>query len=170
MTSYLQAGWYESGDRTRLRPEVLDGAMDAAGALRRAGVPVASVTRLALKVRSLVVVADPLMRGTDRFGKNEREALALAMEAVTQPYPALHGFVVDCLGHVDAASDLTALYLHLIHITRMMYLLDHATGAADRPSRRERRRPKTGRAQVSRASSRAKRRTRLTKPKTRAKH
>ena len=52
MTSYLQRGWYaDEADRTRLRTEVIDGAMDVAGMLLRAGVPAHRILRVALKVR-----------------------------------------------------------------------------------------------------------------------
>lgn len=126
MTSYLDGGWYVPQTRTRLRTEVIDGAMDVAGMLVRAGVPARRLLRLALKVRTLVVIADPLMRGTSRFGAAERQRVAERLSLYTDDYPELHGFVADCIEQVNGAPDMTAFYLHLVHVARMMQLLDHA--------------------------------------------
>lgn len=129
MTSYLEGGWYGRKGRTRLRTEVVDGAMDVAGMLLRAGVPSRRLLRLALKVRSLVVIADPLMLGTPRFGERDRELVNQRLALQTDGYPELQGFVADCIEHVSGAPDMTAFYLHLVHIARMMQLLSHAVGS-----------------------------------------
>jgi hypothetical protein len=126
MTSYLDGGWYVPQTRSRLRTEVIDGAMDIAGMLVRAGVPARRLLRLALKVRTLVVIADPLMRGTSRFAAAERANVAERLANYTDDFPALQGFVNDCIEQVNGAPDMTAFYLHLVHVARMMQLLDHA--------------------------------------------
>ncbi|MEE8409490.1 MAG: hypothetical protein V3T05_07790 [Myxococcota bacterium] len=127
MTTYLEGGWYQPSARSRLRSEVIDGAMDIAGLLLRGSVPVRRVLRTAIKVRSLVVIADPLMRGTSRFGPSERGLIVQKLSPYTDDYPELQGFVGDCVDQVSSAPDMTAFYLHLVHIARMMQLLDHAT-------------------------------------------
>lgn len=126
MTTYLEGGWYQPSARSRLRSEVIDGAMDIAGTLLRGGVPIRRVLRTAIKVRSLVVIADPLMRGTARFGPSERGIVVQKLSPYTDDYPELQGFVGDCVDQVNNAPDMTAFYLHLVHIARMMQLLDHA--------------------------------------------
>ena len=128
MTSYLQGGWYSDKDRTRMRTEVVDGAMDVAGMLIRAGVPAHRIMRIALKVRSLVVVADPLVSGGPRLGPPHRQRLADRLAVHTDGFPELQGFINDCLEHVSGPSEMTALYLHLLHVGRMMQLLGHAVG------------------------------------------
>jgi len=128
MTSYLEGGWYSKAGRARLRTEVIDGAIDIAGTLLRSGVPIRLVLRVALKVRSLVVIADPLMHGSSQFGPSHRQRIAERLDVMTDGFPELQSFVADCVTHVSSASHMTAFYLHLIHITRMMQLLGHAIG------------------------------------------
>ncbi len=128
MSHYLAGGWYAPGKRARLKTEVVDGAMDAAGMLMRAGVPPHRVLRIALKVRSLVVIADPLLRGGEPFTGAPRQRLADRLAVHTDGFPELQSFILDCLDHVASASDMTAFYLHLLHVGRMMQLIGHAVG------------------------------------------
>jgi len=123
MTTYLSGGWYAGGGGG-LRTEVLDGAMDAAGLLHRAGVSPALVSRLALRVRSLVRVGDA---AAPEFGDDDRRILGERLEPIVGDLPELVSFVADCLDHVSGPADLMAFYLHLVHITRMMQLLSLAT-------------------------------------------
>lgn len=123
MTTYLSGGWYAGGGGG-LRTEVLDGAMDAAGLLHRAGVSPALVSQLALRVRSLVRVGDA---ATPEFGDDDRRILGERLEPLVGDLPELVSFVADCLDHVSGPADLMAFYLHLVHITRMMQLLSLAT-------------------------------------------
>ena len=81
-----------------------------------------------MRVRTLVVAVDPLMRGTSKFGKTERAALLGRLDPITERFFALHGFVADCVEHISHPRDLIAFYLHLIHVQRMVDLLAHAMG------------------------------------------
>ncbi len=135
MIRYLMGGWYGAKRRSRLRTEVIDGAMDIAGALSRAGVPAHHVLRIGLKVRSLVVIADPLMTGGARFGARERQAIRDRLAQSTDGYPELQSFIADCIEHVKNPSDMVAFYLHLVHITRMMQLLAHAAHGETSPAK-----------------------------------
>lgn len=126
MTRYLEGGWYDRKRRARLRTQVIDGAIDVAGMLHRAGVPAQRVTRIALKVRSLVVLTNPLKSGTSRFSDGDREAVGVKLGMFSDGYPELQSFLSDCVERIADANDMTALYLHLIHIARMMQLLTHA--------------------------------------------
>src|SRR5687768_7776410 len=63
MATYLESGWYDPRSGRALRTEVIDGAMDVAGVLLRAGIAPAQVQQIALKVRGYVTFADPHMTG-----------------------------------------------------------------------------------------------------------
>jgi hypothetical protein len=130
VTRYLQGGWYDRKRRVRLRTEVIDAAIDVAGMLHRASVPAQRVMRIALKARSLVVLTNPLSSGTNRFSDRDREAMKQQLGNYSDGYPELQSFLADCLDHVADANDMTGLYLHLIHIARMMQLLTHALDGA----------------------------------------
>jgi hypothetical protein len=124
MTSYLSHGWYTRVGRKRLRNEVIDGAIDAASMLYRAGVTPERVSGVALKVRTLATIADPPHRRLlGRFSSRDRRVLVQRLEALTDGNPPLQCFAADCLEHVYAPNDLRAFYLHLVHITNMMQLL-----------------------------------------------
>ena len=131
MTVYLAGGWYSSGPKGGLRTEVLDGAMDTAGMLHRAGIRPELVSRIALRVRSLVRLGDPV---TVEFGAPERAIVASRLESLTGDSAELVSFLADCLDHIGRHADLAALYLHLMHVTRMMQLLALAQGAFNVPS------------------------------------
>lgn len=126
MTSYLAGGWFQSTGQKGLRTEVVDGAMDVAGLLSRAEVPAHVLMRVALRVRALVAIADPQMVGVNQFSSRERERVQKRLEKYTDISPELHAFVADCLDRVNNVGDMMAFYLHLIHVARMMQLLDVA--------------------------------------------
>lgn len=126
MTSYLASGWFKRDGKRSLRTEVIDGAMDVAGMLARAEVPAHVLMRVALRVRGLVAIADPQMVGIARFAERERSRIQRRLEKYTDTSPELHAFVADCLERIDNVSDMMAFYLHLIHVARMMQLLDVA--------------------------------------------
>ena len=135
MTTYLEGGWYEAGAEKALRSEVIDGAMDIAGTLLRSEVPPEVLRRIALRVRSLVTVSDPMLRGHSSFGERERSGILLGIEPLIANRPELAAFMADCVEHVGGTTDLFALYLHLVHVTRMMQLLS-VVAAGDVPPTR----------------------------------
>lgn len=135
MTAYLSRGWYHPRGGRALRPEVIDGAMDVAGVLMRAGVTAPLVQRVALKVRQFMALADPQMQGLTAFGDRERTALSARLDRYSGQVPELDGFLQDCVEHLKAPADVLALYLHLIHVTRMMQLLALAVGGRRRARR-----------------------------------
>jgi hypothetical protein len=169
MTTYLSGGWYRPGTGRRLRTEVIDGAMDAAGMLHRAGISPERISVLALKVRSLMTLADPQMMGDAQLTDRDRERMLLQIEDCTGYTPALLAWVCDCIEHVEEPADLTAFYLHLVHVARMLHLLAQAgmklgpkspsrrrvttarkaKTAAAAPLARSRRKPKAGKAKRS---------------------
>ncbi|MEO1481399.1 MAG: hypothetical protein AAFU77_04785 [Myxococcota bacterium] len=126
MTSYLASGWFQQDGKRSLRTEIIDGAMDVAGMLARAEVPAHVLMRVALRVRALVAIADPQMVSVARFTAKERTRIQSRLERYTDTSPELYAFVADCVERVDNISDLMAFYLHLIHVARMMQLLDVA--------------------------------------------
>jgi hypothetical protein len=126
MASYLQAGWFAEDKPHELRTEVLDGAVDAAGALYRAAVPPGVIWRLAMKVRTLAKVADPDLRGDVRFTAADREIICARLDRAAHPYAPLSGFLLDWIEHVHTPADLNALFLHLVHIHRLTQLFNHA--------------------------------------------
>jgi hypothetical protein len=126
MTSYLREGWFErrSGKGAKgLRTEVIDGSMDAAGILLRAGVDGATVLRLALRTRALMAIADPRMLGVPKFTDRERALVMNGLARHIDAVPELYAFVADCVERVDNLIDLMAFYLHLTHVARMIELL-----------------------------------------------
>lgn len=129
MTHYLEGGWHRKGRIPRLRTEVIDGAIDVAGMLHRAGVPSRRLLRIALKVRSLLFIANPLIRGRLTLNDGDREHLKLRLGPYSDDYPELQGFLFDCVDCLHDNTEMTAFYLHLVHIARMMQLLAHAVGA-----------------------------------------
>ena len=126
-TAYLEAGWYESGKTTRLRTRVIDAAVDVAGSLLRDKVVPETVGRLALKVRTLLILVDPHRDGALVDLKSKRQLLEQHLNPLTDAHPTLQAFVADCLDHVESSGDLAAFYLHLLHIDRLLLLLSHAS-------------------------------------------
>ncbi|MCK5689331.1 hypothetical protein KAI87_08675, partial [Myxococcota bacterium] len=105
MLRYLEHGWYEEKGKNRLRKEVIDGAMDAAGFLVRAEVSVDKLMLVALKIRSLVAIIDPLVGGSRKFGKVDREMIMVRLEPHLASCDAFEGFVADCLETVSGPHD-----------------------------------------------------------------
>jgi hypothetical protein len=125
VTSYLEGGWYGANPAKGLRTQVVDGAIDVAGSLHRAGVTPEQVLRLALRVR---VAASLNRRG--KLPPTVRAGLSEQLTADLGEAPALGEFVADCLPYVRDASELAALYAHVLQVARMMLVLTQAREAA----------------------------------------
>jgi len=126
VTTYLGGGWYRAGAGGGLRTEVLDGAIDAAGLLHRAGVSAERVMVVALKVRAYLALIDPQMAGVGALNQRQRERLGEQLVIYTDSSTELQTFVADCVEHVAVPADAMAMYLHLMHVARMLKLLAHA--------------------------------------------
>lgn len=171
MTSYLQAGWFTRGTGPKgLRTEVIDGAMDVAGNLVRAGIDGATVLRLALRARGLISIADPRMLGMPHFGDREREQLMNGLARHADAAPELFAFVADCIERIDNLTDMMAFYLHLTHVARMIELLSvavratsHIAIAAERPVKKSA--PAKRKAQTTAKKSSSKSAAKKTAPK-----
>jgi hypothetical protein len=160
MATYLESGWYDG--KAGLRSEVVDGAIDVAGMLLRAGIAPGLVQQIALKVRSYVTFADPHMRGGGTIDEKAREAIIHRLTPYTTQAPELDSFMADCIEHVHGTKDLFALYLHLVHVTRMLQLLSTALVARTAAKRRS---PKTSARPAPRASKKKKKKTARSKKK-----
>ena len=142
MITYLQNGWYAGNEHERLCDDVIDGAIDAASMLYRAGVPADALARLALKVRTLSAIAGRTLGTTPQphtgpFQASQQAALVQHVMPYTDTFPPLQGFVTDCLEHIADIHDLRAFYLHLVHIGQMMQLLAVASDVEPSPSSRD---------------------------------
>lgn len=131
MRDYLRDGWYRPGPQPRLRDEVVDGAIDTAGLLFRAAVPLAAVTSLAELIRHLGALVSPAHHQGVATSPATLTALSARVDRCTVDIPPLQALAQDCLQQVTDGRDLRAFYLHLLHITQMMQLLtvaklDHA--------------------------------------------
>src|SRR5688572_21522332 len=113
MVLYLQNGWFDDSPKKRLRSDVLDGAMDAARQLLRAGVMPDTLMNLALTVRSSMTMSDPSLRGLGDASTEIHGRLVQKLTYQTDQNPALQAFVLDCAEHVQTNSDAMAYYLHL---------------------------------------------------------
>lgn len=151
MVAYLADGWFAADAPRRLRAEVVDGALDSAGFLHRASLDAAQVLRLALRVRALGGLLDPLHRHV-HLGPRPRGAAGAAGEGVvsagralgapalqllrdqlaeaTDACVELQSFVLDCLDHVADLDALRGLFLHLAHVAHLMRLLAVAQKSA----------------------------------------
>ena len=125
MITYLKQGWYTAEAQSRLRDEVVDGAIDTACMFFRAAVPPAAVSSLALKVRTLATLASPAHRPPDGQGLTDevRHAIGQRMRMYTDRFPVLQSFVFDCSAYLLTPQDLRALYLHLMHVSQMMQIM-----------------------------------------------
>lgn len=135
MIAYLIDGWYFSGPPRRLRNEVVDGAIDSASMLFRAGLSANVIHALALSVRRCVPnlptdasAQTALDVPEARLTEAECKAVRQQLQYDTDQHPILQSFVADCQEHIATAADLWAMYLHLLHIAQMMRLLQVATG------------------------------------------
>lgn len=129
MTTYLQHGWFESRSRKTLRKEVVDGAMDIAGALLRSKVSPEILQSLALQVRTAIALSNPQMRGLPSFGDDTRQVVFNKFDGYLDDSPELASFLMDCLDHIHTPGDLLGFYLHLIHISKMVQLLSTAVSS-----------------------------------------
>ncbi len=125
MIEYLCEGWHAGGGGS-LRDAVVDGALDSASMLLRAGVPAEAVATLALKVHTVATLTLPSHRAEAaqlQLSDHQRRAIAARLQMYTDRFVALQGFVSDALEHVYTAAELRALYLHLMHVAQMIQLL-----------------------------------------------
>lgn len=132
MITYLDGGWYERQAPNRLREKVVNGAIDAATMLYHADVTPQRVGILALKIHALAHLIHPPHRAptkanADKLDERTRQSLAHHVQVLTDDSPVLQGFAEDCLDHVRTARELRALYLHFLHIGRMLHLLSVAS-------------------------------------------
>ncbi|MEZ4271648.1 MAG: hypothetical protein R3C68_09520 [Myxococcota bacterium] len=83
--------------------------------------------RIALAVRTSIRLGDPMMRGTTpTFDNKQRDRLSERLQPLAIQSPELDSFVSDCLACVNSSSETLALYLHLVHVARMLELLSSA--------------------------------------------
>lgn len=136
MVAYLADGWFAANTPRRLRSEVVDGALDSAGFLHRASLDAAQVMQLALRVRALAGLLDPVhrhvhlgrapKRGFDAGRTLDSPALQLLRDQLAEATDAcleLQSFILDCLDHVADLDALRGLFLHLAHVAHLMRLL-----------------------------------------------
>lgn len=126
MLTYLTEGWFNSAQPQALRAEILDGAVDSAGLLTRAGVGPDTL----LTLRQLLMRHCPYRAGAegDAGSPNQRERLQALIEHVTEATDhnlILQGFVMDCLQSAAEPEAWQALCDHLRHISLAMQTLDH---------------------------------------------
>ncbi|MEK7703445.1 MAG: hypothetical protein AAB426_00690, partial [Myxococcota bacterium] len=88
-------------------------------------VPASLVGRVAMQVRALMSAADPRMEGGAPLGPHEQDIVGERLGRLTIDYPALEAVLRDFVPHLTSPQDLYALFLHLVHVTRMMQLLAH---------------------------------------------
>jgi hypothetical protein len=125
VSSYLEGGWYGADPARGLRTQVIDGAIDVAGSLYRAGVTPELLLRLGLRVR---VAASAHRKG--KLAPRIRAELGEQLTSGLDGAPALAGFVTDCLRYVRDGSELAAFYAHVLQVARMMLVLTQARQAA----------------------------------------
>ncbi len=124
---YLENGWYERSNKNKLRREVVDAAIDVAGTLWRNNVPPDLVFGAAFKARSLMTLIDPHMQGASLSNK-DREKIRTHLQAHVRGSPELASFLEGCTEFLKKSSDLSAFYLHVLHVGRMLQLLSRAVG------------------------------------------
>jgi hypothetical protein len=120
VTTYLEGGWF-AADSDAMRAEVLDGAVEEGGALLRQGIGPEVLESLAAQARLFFAQADPQMRGVE-LKPHHLDVLRVRLRRHTADAPALEGFVDDCVDHVQEKRDLLGLYLHFVHVARVMHL------------------------------------------------
>ena len=128
--TYLENGWYEAGGSGKLNAAVVDGAMDVAGGLLRAGITTDLLGSLALQLRGFFTAMDPRMDGSGEMDDRTRETILIRLDPEVDETLELSSFIRDCLDHVQDRKDLLALYLHVIHVRQMIQLLKEAQQAA----------------------------------------
>ena len=130
MMTYLENGWYEANGTGKLNASVVDGAMDVAGGLLRAGVTTDLLDSLALQLRAFFTAMDPRMDGSGEMDERIRETILIRLDPEVEDTFELSSFIRDCLDHVQDRKDLLALYLHVIHVRQMVQLLKEEQQAA----------------------------------------
>lgn len=133
MTAYLAEGWFARTGPRRLRAEVVDGALDSAGVLHRAGVAAQDVLTVAMRVRALSGLVDPVHRHVHLAKVPPSASRALPPQALavvreqlmmaTDAAIALQTFVADCLDCVADLDALRGLQVHLMHVAQIIKLL-----------------------------------------------
>jgi hypothetical protein len=135
MLAYLSDGWFTDPASRRLRAEVVDGALDSAGALHRGGVSSKRLDALAARLRRAMPSASaqggqaPHTPGL--LAQVSWETVRERMQELTDDAPLLQGFVLDALEAVDDAPTLEALCQHLGQIAAVMKVLAAARRAQD---------------------------------------
>lgn len=131
MLAYLTQGWFSPHAPQRLAAEVIDGALDSAGLLGRAGVSPAALRALAARLAR--ALPDTTHVGATPPGKLMGQvSCATLRERVqdeTDRNPLLQGFMMDCMDAVQDDASLEALCIHLGHISDMMQVLHAASSA-----------------------------------------
>ena len=107
--TYLENGWYEvdnSGNLNtgKLNTSVVDGAMDVAGGLLRAGVTPDLLASLALQLRACFTALDPHMDGNRHMDDRTRDAILIRLDPEVDETPELSAFIRDCLDHVQEVA------------------------------------------------------------------
>jgi len=121
MLTYLSDGWFYPTRPQQLRTEVLDGVLDSAGLLLRAGVPQDALASLK---RLLTRHAPPF--GAQAEHADSRQAVVAHILDSTDGAPVLQGFMMDCLEAAVDEPSWHALCDHLGHIGDTMALLQAA--------------------------------------------
>jgi hypothetical protein len=121
MLTYLSDGWFCPTQPHQLRTEVLDGVLDSAGLLLRAGVPREALDALKQALERHAPPFDPGPEGADR-----RSAVVAYILERTDDAPVLQGFMMDCLEAAVDEPSWHALCAHLGHIADTLALLQAA--------------------------------------------
>jgi len=126
MLTYLSDGWFCPSRPHQLRTEVLDGVLDSAGLLLRAGVPQGALHDLR---QALERHRPPF--GPGREAQDGQKAVVALILERTDHAPALQGFMMDCLEAAADERSWRALCAHLGHIADTMELLQVARAPQD---------------------------------------
>lgn len=124
MLTYLTDGWFSPLHPRHLHDAVVDGALDSASFLVRAGTPPHAVRPLAHSLRRLTSTAKPDF---------VRKAWTAWLTDATDGQPALQGLVLDGLEAVHDLETLGALATHLAHIADAMQVVLRARTPREAP-------------------------------------
>lgn len=114
MLTYLTDGWFSPLRPRHLHDAVVDGALDSASFLVRAGTPPHAVRPLAHSLKRLASTAQAGF---------VRTAWTAWLTDATDGQPALQGLVLDGLEAVHDPETLGALAIHLGHIADAMQVV-----------------------------------------------
>ena len=114
MTSYLDGGWFADDETRSLRTEVIDGAMDMAGALLRSGVSTQAVQATALGVRGFVALGSLIIaqRAFDAAVRYAKERTQFG-KPIGQ-FQLIQDMIADMSAELDASRLLTYRALSMI--------------------------------------------------------